>query len=79
MTERLVEYLYDVSIDAGVECEKMDYSGRFMYGERTWALAVSGSVLSVLQAVLFSNEPYDGYDQFEELRQDQLGLGMVIY
>ena len=79
MTEQLVEYLYGVCVDAGVDCEKMDYSGRYMYGERTWALAVNGSVLEVLQAVLFADEQYDGFDRYEDLRQDQLGLGMVIY
>jgi hypothetical protein len=78
MTENLVEYLHSVCTEAGVECEKMEYSGRFMYGERTWALAVSGSVLSVLQAILFTDELYDGCG-YESLRQDQLGLGIVIY
>lgn len=79
MTEQLVEYLHTVCVDAGVDCETMDYSGRYMYGERTWALAVNGSVLEVLQAVLYADEQYDVSDSYEDLRQDQLGLGTVIY
>lgn len=50
-----------------------------MYGQSTWALVVVGTVLDILKAVLSIDEPYDDNEGVDEVRQDQMGLGIVIY
>lgn len=79
MTKPLAEYLHGVCIDHGVPTDLRKYSGRFMYGQSTWAIVVDGTVLDVLEAVLTTDESYESIDGVDELRQDQMGLGVVIY
>ena len=79
MTKPLAEYLHGACIDHGVPTDLREYSGRFMYGQSTWAIVVDGTVLDVLEAVLKADEFYDGTHGVDELRQDQMGLGIVIY
>lgn len=64
------------------ECNVREgYSGRGMYGKRTWAVVVP-SVLTVLGAVTnwFIHEDTDGYQipQLDDLSVDHMGRDSVV-
>jgi hypothetical protein len=79
LLHKIMEYDYDIRI-------MEDYSGRCMYGKGTTALTgdfrMADVLSSVLNAVatgcLFEEDFEDIGDQFD-FRQDNMGLGIVIY
>ncbi len=79
MDRSVAEYLHEACSNNGLETQIIEYSGRFMFGRETWALVIPGSVIEVVEALLNMEEPFDNQNGFESLRQDQFGLGMVIY
>ena len=78
----IVEALNERGFDAG--CRE-NYSGRGMYGRETAAIICECSIGDMLAAVienadLFVNtvgEPL--YEYVDQIRNDNMGLGMVIY
>ena len=93
MTKEQSDFLQSVAENAGIEIDVRDtYSGRCMYGRTTFAVvvdnplnllgAISGYIRDVSEtdneAGTISCEGKEIPD-FDELRQDSMGMGSVIY
>lgn len=89
LAETLVQVLEDDGIEARLE---ESYSGRGMYGKTTAGVVLDGSLADVIRAVINNatcfiqeeEEPIEFFDLSERfsvgnLRQDSMGLGMIIY
>jgi hypothetical protein len=86
MDIKLANLFKEMLYDAYVECYVYeDYSGRGMYGNETTAIVGDFSASELLQIVL--KRVQDGYlvendlenIKISDLRQDSMGLGVVIY
>ena len=88
MKKEVAEYIVECCQEEGIEAVIYEgYSGRGMYGKQTEGVQVDGSIVDVLTAVLkwlpdtgeaeriSSLMVIDG----ENLRQDSLGKGIIIY
>lgn len=66
------EQMDDIVADSGGNVEPYEgYSGRFMYGKKTYA--VTGDYFETVEAIVRA-----GYTA-KDFRQDQLGLGVIFY
>ena len=88
MDQKIAEAIVEACETEGVEASlRDDYSGRGMYGKTTHAVAVNGSLASVLMAVINQADQFVYQEEdFAEakffmrgLNQDSLGLGVIIY
>lgn len=90
MTREQAEFVKEACDSCEITCNVQEgYSGRFMYGERTWSVVVP-SVLEVLGTMVAflknqtSRPPYKqadplcGYPQLDNLRWDHMGKSDVI-
>lgn len=87
MIREQAEFISKAMEFIGEECKIRDgYSGRGMYGETTWAVVVDrpievpGAILAYCKE-LARNSPNELRDapQLEELCQDQMDKGFVLY
>lgn len=83
MDERFARWLVDADDKrCGTQARVVEeYSGRGMYGETTFAVATDDAVNLLLSAVWEAAEnPEDvPAERPDELRQDSLGRGYVVY
>lgn len=79
MTKTTAERIARSCDKAGLDAHVREYSGRFMFGEKTWAVVVSATTVEVLTAVLNHSGPESPFDGVAPLRQDEFGLGIVLY
>lgn len=93
MDKELAETLVQVLEDEGIEASlRESYSGRGMYGETTAGVALDGDAGDILRAVINNatcfikeeEEPVEFFDLSERfsignLRQDSMGMGMIVY
>lgn len=90
MTKELANFLKNACDEAGINCEvRDDYSGRCMYGEKTYGLVV-GRVTDLLRATLEyfqsniemgEEDLYYGIEvpDIESLAWDSMGLDTIVY
>ena len=89
LAETLVQVLEDEGIEARLE---ESYSGRGMYGKTTAGVVLEGDAGDIIRAIINNatcfikeeEEPVEFFDLSERfsignLRQDSMGLGMIIY
>jgi hypothetical protein len=84
MTRDLAEVILEACHKEELDCELFeDYSGRCMYGKKTTGISGDVTIVDILAAVIANADLFvlDGEAIFcsEELRQDQLGLGNIVY
>jgi hypothetical protein len=93
MDLELAEILVQVLEDEGIEASlRESYSGRGMYGKVTVGVSLEGDAVDLLRAVINNatcfiqeeEEPVEFFDLSERfsignLRQDSMGLGMIVY
>jgi len=84
MTRDLAEVILEALKQDDTECELFEnYSGKCMYGKKTTGISGEFTIVDVLSSVIAHADLFvlDGEAIFcgEELRQDQLGLGNIIY
>jgi len=85
MTKRQAEFFKNAAEEVGLDIEVRDeYSGRGMYGKTTYAI-ITDSITDLIPALLchaaydYVDIVADGlFDNFK-LRQDSMGLGIVLY
>ena len=85
MTKKQAEFFKNAAEETGLEIEvRNNYSGRGMYGETGYAI-VTDSLMALIPALLchaaydYVSVVEDGlFDNFR-LRQDNMGLGIVLY
>ena len=85
MTKEQAEFFKNAAEEVELEIEvRNNYSGRGMYGETTYAIIVD-SLMTLIPALLcraaygYVSVAENGlFDNFK-LRQDNMGLGIVLY
>ena len=59
MDRSVAEYLHYACVTNGLDTDITEYSGRFMYGRKTWALVIPGSTAELIEALLNVEKPYE--------------------
>ena len=83
MTQEQAEFIQDACDYCEIECDtRRDYSGRGMYGQKTFGVTVR-SVLEVLSAVVGYMKTRDRVElrdvpQLDDLRIDNMGKNDII-
>ena len=82
LAEAITESLCEVGYDTNITCE--EYSGRCMYGEKTWSVQGDFTLGMVIESMIHNADNFvddGGYTKFDvdAIRHDSLGLGTVIY
>lgn len=79
MTKSTAERIAHACEAADMDVQVREYSGRFMFGESTWAVVASANTGEVLAAVLNHDRCDEGREAVGSIRQDEFGRGIVLY
>lgn len=78
MDKKVAEAIVDACYNQGYDADIYEgYSGRFMYGKETTGVTVD-SISVVVQSVINESELFEDLN-INELRNDSMGLGIIIY
>ena len=78
MDKKIAETIVDACNNQGYDADINEgYSGRFMYGKETFGVTVD-SMSVLVQSIINESDLFEDLN-INELRNDSMGLGIVIY